>query len=189
MVLVPFTIYVDVTAVGLGTIAVGFSLNEPLPEKFSGTPKQIGVINLIAVGVATPYGPTTINANVTAGTHYVILGIQFEGIAISAYRLKLEGAGLSVDRTFGVLEPITYVYIAFSVDKNGVVSPISSGTISPGGAPIANTGSGSIYGSGLGDALSEIMVTMMYMMLPIMMMNMTMNMIGGMMTSMVQVVR
>ena len=189
MVLVPFTIYADVTAVGVGAAAVGFSLDEPLPEKFGGTPKQIGVINLLVVNVATSYGPTTMVANVTAGTHYVILGIQFEGFIIQSYRLKLEGAGLSIDRTFGAFGPITYVYIAFSVDKNGVVSPISSGTISPGGAPIVNTGSGSIYGGGLGEALSEVMVTMMYTMIPIMMMNMMINMIGGIMTAMVQVVR
>jgi hypothetical protein len=186
MVLVPFTVYADVTALALGSIYIGLSVDEPLASGFSSTPgKVIGILDIYIIGYAVPFGPTTVNVNVGPGNHYVILGIQLPGVSISAYRLQLKGAGTVIDKTFGVLEPVQYVYIAFSVDKNGAVTPISSGIIPPGGSPIANPGGGDIFGPGTMDAMMDAMTNLMIMMIPLMMFSSMMQMMMGMMAGMV----
>jgi len=186
--LIPFTVYVEVTAVALGTACVGLSVDEPLPDKFSNIPgKTIGLININLVGTNIPFGPTTVNVNVGTGDHYVILGIQFPGeLHFETYRLKLQGVGTVVDRTFGWTEPVQYVYIAFSVDKDGRTSIISTGVIAPGGSPIANPGGGSLFGGDIGEAMSKVMSSMMEMMMPLMVMSMTMNLMVGMIYSLMQ---
>jgi len=185
MVLVPFTVYADVTALALESIYIGLSVDEPLASNFSQTPgKVIGIIDIYIIGYAVPFGPTTVNVNVGTGNHYVILGIQ-PGESTGSYRLQLKGAGTVIDKTFGVLEAVQYVYIAFSVDKNGAVTPISSGIISPGGSPIVNPGGGGIFGPGTIDAMMNAMINLMTMMLPLMMFSSMMQMMMGMMAGMV----
>jgi hypothetical protein len=185
--LIPFTVYVEVTAVALGTACVGLSVDEPLPDKFSNIPgKTIGLININLVGTNIPFGPTTVNVNVGTGDHYVILGIQFPSPSFSSYRLKLQGVGTVVDRTFGLAEPVQYVYIAFNVGKDGRTSIISTGVIAPGGSPIANPGGGSLFGGDIGEAMAKVMSSMMEMMIPLMTISMTMNLMVGMIYSLMQ---
>ena len=187
MVLVPFTIYADVTALALGTVYIGLSLDEPLADKFSSTPgKVVGMIDIYAVGIAVPFGPITRNASVGPGDHYVILGIELPAVSFSAYRLQLRGAGTVIDRVFGVLEPKQYVYIAFNLDRNGNIKVISTGTVPPGGSPIATPGGGSFLGTDIATAAVDMMGPLMEMMIPLMTMSMMINMMMGLVTLMTQ---
>jgi hypothetical protein len=184
MVLLTFTVYADVTALStISTAYIGISVDEPLDENFPLTPgKVIGILNIILIGVATPFGPTTVNVNVGPGDHYVILGIKFAGIVIPAYRLQLKGAGTVVDKVFGLTDPKNYVYIAFNVDSNGNIKVISSGIIPPGGSPIVNTGSGNIIGTDITTAVSGMIGPLMESMMPLMLISMMVNMMMGMVT-------
>jgi len=188
MVLVPFTVYADVTGLVIGSIYIGLSVDEPLAEKFSSTPgKVIGILNIPIIGVATPFGPTTVNVNVGPGNHYVILGIEFN-ITISVYRLQLKGAGTVVDKTFGVTE-LQYVYIAFNVDSNGNVKVISSGIIPPNGFPIVSSGGGSIFGTDITTAVSGMIGPLMEAMMPLILISMMVNMMMGMVTGIIGMVK
>jgi hypothetical protein len=188
MVLVPFNVYSEVVALALGSFYIGFSVDEPLPEKFSDIQeKVIGVQDIYIVGRVS-FGPTQVAANVRTGAHYVILGIQLPGISFSTYRLKLQGAGTEIDKTFTFTDAVQYVYISFNVDKNGVVKPIGVGVIAPGGAPIQTPGGGNIFGGDLSDAMTKTVEIMMEMMVPIMMLNMMVSMMTGLIQSMSGVV-
>jgi hypothetical protein len=186
MVMLSFEVYADFTGVTLSFGAyVGFAIDQPLPDHFGGTDFAKGIINVIP-GVTSAFGPTTMPVNVGTGQHYVILGIDVPwGFAAAAYRLKLSGLGVTVDRTFGVLDPKQYVYIAFEVDRNGAARVIGTGTIAPGGSPIATPGGGGIIPGDIGTVMAETMGVMLQAMLPIMMFNMMMQMMVGMIQGMV----
>jgi hypothetical protein len=185
MVVLAFEIYADFTGVALSFGAyVGFAVDQPLPDHFEGTNFVKGIINVIP-GVTSAFGPVSIPVNVGTGQHYVILGIDVPwGFAAAAYRLRLSGLGVTVDRTFGVFDPKQYVYIAFEVDKNGATRVIGTGTIAPGGSPIATPGGGSIIPGDIGVAMAETMGVMLQAMLPIVMFNMMMQMMVGMIQGM-----
>jgi len=185
---VTFTVYVEVSALMLGSIYVGFSVDEPLPDKFSNLPgKVIGILNIYVVGTGVPYGPTTRLVEAGAGTHYVILGAQYYNMLpnIAWVKLRLEGLGTSVEHTMGPLDPLRYVYIAFNVDNKGNVTLITSGTVDPGVAPIASPGGGSGTNMlNISDIINNTTNIMMQTMIPMMMFMMMMNMMMGMMQSM-----
>ena len=185
MVVLSFEIYADFTGVALSFgVYVGFAVDQPLPDHFEGTEFVKGVINVIP-GVTNAFGPVSVPVNVGTGQHYVILGIDVPwGFAAAAYRLRLSGLGVTVDRTFGVLDPKQYVYIAFEVDRNGATRVIGTGTIAPGGSPIATPGGGSIIPGDIGAAMAETMAVMLQAMLPVMMFNMMMQMMVGMIQGM-----
>jgi hypothetical protein len=191
MVVLAFEIYAKVGAVSLvswGSAVVGFSVDTPLPDKISGTPFAKGLIGFPVVGtlIFGEYGPTTVTVNVGTGQHYVILGVEIPGfLNVSSIRLRLSGLGVTVDRTFGPLDPKQYVYITFEVDRNGAARVISTGTIAPGGSPIATPGGGDIISGDIGAAMAETMEVMLQAMLPIMMFNMVMQMMVGMIQGMV----
>jgi hypothetical protein len=188
MVLIPFTVYADVTALAIGAVYIGLSVDEPLADKFSSTPgKVIGIINIYAVGIAVPFGPTTVNVSVGPGDHYVILGIELPAVSFSAYRLQLRGAGTVIDKVFGALEPKQYVYIAFNLDRNGNIKIISTGIVPPGGSPIATPGGGGILGTDVTTAVTNMMGPLMGMMIPLMTMSMMINMMMGLVTSVTQI--
>ena len=188
MATVTFTVYVEVSALMLGSIYVGFSVDEPLPDKFSNLPgKVIGILNIYVVGTGVPYGPTTRLVEAGAGTHYVILGAQYYNMLpnIAWVKLRLEGLGTSVEHTMGPLDPLRYVYIAFNVDNKGNVTLITSGTVDPGVAPIASPGGGSGTNMlNISDIINNTTNIMMQTMIPMMMFMMMMNMMMGMMQSM-----
>jgi hypothetical protein len=186
MVVLAFEIYADFTGVTLSFGAyVGFAVDQPLPDHFDGTDFVKGIINVIP-GVTSAFGPVSVPVNVGTGQHYVILGIDVPwGFAAAAYRLKLSGLGVTVDRTFGVFDPKQYVYIAFEVDRNGATRVIGTGVIAPGGSPIATPGGGSIISGDIGAVMAETMGVMLQVMLPIMMFNMVMQMMVGMIQGMV----
>jgi hypothetical protein len=185
---VPFTVYVEVSALMLGSVYVGFSVDEPLPDRFSDKPgKVIGILNIYVVGAGVPYGPTTRLVEAGKGTHYVILGAQYYNMLpnIAWVKLRLEGLGASVEHTMGPLDPLRYVYIAFSVDDKGAVTPLGSGTVDPGVAPIESSGGGSgINMLDISDIINNIMNMMMQVMMPMMMFMMMMNIMMAMMQSM-----
>jgi len=185
---ITFTVYVEVSALMLGSIYVGFSVDEPLPDKFSNLPgKVIGILNIYVVGTGVPYGPTTRLVEAGAGTHYVILGAQYYNMLpnIAWVKLRLEGLGTSVEHTMGPLDPLRYVYIAFNVDNKGNVTLITSGTVDPGVAPIASPGGGSGTNMlNISDIINNTTNIMMQTMIPMMMFMMMMNMMMGMMQSM-----
>jgi hypothetical protein len=184
MMLVAFNVYAEITALTLGSVYIGFSVDEPLPSTFSQvTGKVIGILDIFGVGIAVKFGPTQFPVNVGTGTHYVILGIQFPGISFSGYRLRLQGAGTEIDKTFGLTDSVQYVYIAFNVDKNGAITPIATGVIAPGGAPIQTPGGGGIFGGDISNAIAGMMGPLMEMMVPIMMLNMMMSMMTGLIQS------
>jgi hypothetical protein len=187
MALVPFTVYADVTALAVGSVYIGLSVDKPLEDKFSSTPgKVFGILDIYAVGIAVPFGPTTVNVSVGPGDHYVILGIELPTPSFSAYRLQLRGAGTEIDRVFGLLEPKQYVYIAFNLDRNGNIKVISTGTVPPGGSPIATPGGGDIFGTDIATAVANMMGPLMQMMVPLMTMSMMINMMMGLVTTMTQ---
>jgi len=185
MVLLTFEVYAEITSsVSWGEAAIGFSVDEPLPEEIHGTNKVIGVVNIYVIGIAVKYGPTTVTANVGKGNHYVILGASPPPtLGDWTSYLRLRGLGVTVE---GYKH--NYPYIAFNVDEKGVARVIGWGTIAPGGAPIAEPGGGSIFGPGaveaIGDMTVEIMENMMPMMLMIMMVNMMMSMVMGLVSGM-----
>jgi hypothetical protein len=191
MVLVPFNVYAEVVALALGEFRLGFSVDEPLPEKFSDIPgKVIGVQRINIIGKVV-FGPTQVPAVVGTGNHYVILGIQpadLSLVELQAYRLRLQGAGTEVDRTF-TSTVAQYVYIAFNVDKNGAVTPIGTGVIAPGGAPIQTPGGGGIFGGDLSSAMAGMIGPLMEMMIPIMMLNMVISMVTGLIQSITGMVK
>jgi hypothetical protein len=185
---VSFTVYVEVSALMLGSIYVGFSVDEPLPDRFSSLPgKVIGILNIYVVGTGVPYGPTTRLVEAGAGTHYVILGAQYYNMLpnIAWIKLRLEGLGARVEHTMGPLDPLRYVYIAFNVDDKGNVTLITSGTVDPGVAPITSPGGGSsINMPDISKIMNDTTNMMMQTMIPMMMFMMMMNMMMGMMQSM-----
>jgi hypothetical protein len=185
MALVTFNVYGEVVALALGSFYMGFSVDEPLPERFSDIPgKVIGVQRIYIVGKVS-FGPTQVTANVGEGNHYVILGIQPADLSLAelqAYRLRLQGAGTEIDRTF-TSTVAQYVYIAFNVNKNGAVTPIGTGVIAAGGAPIQTPGGGGIFGGDIGGAMAGMIGPLMEMMIPIMMLNMMMSMMTGLIQS------
>jgi hypothetical protein len=191
MVVLSFEIYAKVGATSLvswGSAVVGFSVDTPLPDKISGTPFARGFIGFPIVGtlIFGEFGPTTVTVNVGTGQHYVILGVEIPGfLTVSSVRLRLSGLGVTVDRSFGALDPKQYVYIAFEVDRNGATRVIGTGVIAPGGAPIATPGGGSIIPGDIGTVMAETMGVMLQAMLPIMMFNMMMQMMVGMIQGMV----
>jgi hypothetical protein len=186
MVLLTFNVYAEVTALALGEFRLGFSVDEPLPEKFSDIPgKVIGVQRINIIGKIV-FGPTQVPVTVGVGNHYVILGIQpadLSFIELQSYRLRLQGAGKEIDKTF-TATVAQYVYITFSVDKNGAVTPIATGVIAPGGAPIQTPGGGGIFGGDISNVMAGMMRPIMEMMVPIMMLNMMVSMMAGLIQSM-----
>jgi hypothetical protein len=186
--IISFTVYVEASALMLGSIYVGFSVDEPLPDKFSDKPgKVIGILNIYVVGTGVPYGPTTRLVEAGKGTHYVILGAQYYNMLpnIAWVKLRLEGLGARVEHIMGPLDPLRYVYIAFNVDDKGNVTLITSGTVDPGIAPISSQGGGSgINMLDISDIINNTTNMMMYVMMPMMMFMMMMNMMMGMMQSM-----
>lgn len=186
MVLVTFNVYGEVVALALGSFYMGFSVDEPLPERFSGVPgKVIGVQNIYIVGKVS-FGPTQVTANVGEGNHYVVLGIQPADLSfteLQSYRLRLQGAGTEIDRTF-TSTVAQYVYIAFNVDKNGAVTPVGAGVIAAGGAPIQTPGGGGIFGGDIGSAMAGMIGPLMEMMIPIIMLNIMISMMTGLIQSM-----
>ncbi|MDW8086292.1 MAG: hypothetical protein RMI45_08685 [Ignisphaera sp.] len=188
--LIPFTVEAEITALGLGKAYIGFSVDEPLPERFSEIPgKTVGIIDIVVIGVGVKFGPTTVNINVEAGNHYVILGIQLPVISISGCSLKLSGAGAKASTSFNAIESLKYVYIAFNVDKNGVVKIINYGEIAPGGAPIVNPGGGSIFEGDVSNAITLVMGNLIQMMLPLAIMSMMLNLMTGLIQGMTMVIR
>jgi hypothetical protein len=191
MVVLTFEIYAKVGAISLvswGSAVVGFSVDTPLPDKISGTPFARGLIGFPIVGtlIFGEFGPTTVTVNVGTGQHYVILGVEIPGfLTVSSVRLRLRGLGVTVDRTFGALDPKQYVYIAFEVDKNGATRVISTGVIAPGGSPIATPGGGGIIPGDIGAVMADVMGAMLEIMLPMMMFNMVIQMMVGMIQGMV----
>jgi hypothetical protein len=191
VVLITFNVYGEVVALALGSFYMGFSVDEPLPERFSDIPgKVIGVQRIYIVGKVS-FGPTQVTVNVREGDHYVILGIQPADLSLAelqAYRLRLQGAGTEIDRTF-TSTVAQYVYITFNVDKNGAVTPIGTGVIAAGGAPIQTPGGGGIFGGDIGGAIAGMIGPLMEMMIPIMMLNMMINMMAGLVQSVTGMVR
>jgi hypothetical protein len=146
MAIISFTVYVEVSALMIGSVYIGFSVDEPLPDRFSNLPgKAIGILDIYGVGIRVPYGPTSRLVQAGAGTHYVILGAQYGDVLpnITWAKLRIEGAGTSAEYNMGALDPVRYVYIAFSVDDKDAVTPLGSGTVDPGAEPIASSGGGS----------------------------------------------
>ncbi|MEM4167714.1 MAG: hypothetical protein QXW98_04665 [Candidatus Caldarchaeum sp.] len=177
--LVTFSVEVDVGSNAFGSSYVGLSVDTPLPSRIGGTQYTIGLIDLLPLVVAQYR--TTVSVNVGTGTHYVVLGYEIPTNlipAISLVRLKLSGAGTSVERVYGVFDVKQYIYIAFTVDKNGTVNPVSAGQISPGGSPIQSSGGGGIFTGDFGSAMNEVVASMMQIMIPLMMMQMMMGMIA-----------
>lgn len=200
--LIPLEVYAEVTSLTISlspyaNFYVGLSMDEPLPENFKNIyGKVIGIMPIYSALIPAKFGPTTITVNADVGRHYVILGIQPPEGAFSAFgwRLRIKGAGMEVDRSFGVAEPLTYVYIAFEVvkdSKTGVemVNKISSGTIAPNGEPIISSGGTSIFSSGSTAVLGETMGALITSMMPLMMFGMMMQLISGLITSVVGMVR
>jgi hypothetical protein len=189
MVLVAFNVYAEITALTLGSVYIGFSVDEPLPSTFSQIPgKVIGIQDIFVVGLVK-FGPTQVPVNIGTGTHYVILGIQFPGISFSGYRLRLQGIGTEIDKTFSLTDPVQYVYIAFNVDKNGAITPIATGVIAPGGAPIQTPGGGGLFEGDIGNVMAGMMGPILEMMVPIMMLNMMVSMMTGLIQSVTGMVR
>jgi len=189
MAIIPFTVYAEVTALMLGSVYIGFSVDEPLPEKFSNQlGKVMGILDIYGVGINVTYGPTTRLVSAGTGIHYVVLGIQFGEILpnISSAKLRLTGAGTSAEYSFGPLQPVKYLYIAFEIKSNGAIVPIASGVIEPGAAPISTPGGGSALGADVSTAMSEAMHGIIEMMLPLMMLSMMVNMMTGMVMSLTQ---
>jgi len=188
MAIISFTVYVEVSALMVGSVYVGFSVDEPLPDRFSNLPgKVIGILDIYGVGVRVPYGPTSRLVQADAGTHYVILGAQYGDVLpnLTWAKLRIEGAGTSAEYDMGALDPVRYVYIAFSVDDKGAVTPLGSGVIDPGVAPIASSGGGSgINMPDISTLMNNTTNMMMQTMIPMMMFMMMMNMMMGMMQSM-----
>jgi hypothetical protein len=192
MVLVPFTVYAEaaVASISIQTlIYVGLTVDKPLPEDIKGSGNAIGSMVIYVVGSST-YGPTTYNVTVGPGTHYVILGIQFPNVlgiyfSLNWYRLRLTGAGTSIEKTFSPTEPVTYIYISFKVDDKGAITPLGADVISPGGTPIVSTGGGDIFGPGSMEAMTKAMTEMMKIMIPLMMFSSMMQMMMSMMAGMV----
>ena len=172
----------------LGSVYIGFTVDEPLPDRFSNLPgKVMGILDIYGVGVRVPYGPTSRLVDAGAGTHYVILGAQYGDVLpnLTWAKLRIEGAGTSAEYDMGALDPVRYVYIAFSVDDKGAVTPLGSGVIDPGAAPIASSGSAS--GTNMPDInkiMNDTTNMMMQTMIPMMMFMMMMNMMMGVMQSM-----
>jgi hypothetical protein len=185
---ISFTVYVEVSALMLGSVYIGFTVDEPLPDRFSNLPgKVIGILDIYGVGVRVPYGPTSRLVEAGKGTHYVILGAQYGDVLpnITWAKLRIEGAGTSAEYDMGALDPVRYVYIAFQVDSKGKVTPLGSGVIDPGVAPITSSGGGSgINMSDISDIINNTTNMMMQTMIPMMMFMMMMNMMMGMMQSM-----
>jgi hypothetical protein len=188
MAIISFTVYVEVSALMIGSVYIGFSVDEPLPDRFSNLPgKVIGILDIYGVGVRVPFGPTTRLVEAGAGTHYVILGVQFGDVLpnITWAKLRIEGAGTSAEYNMGALDPVRYVYIAFSVDDKGAVTPLGSGTVDPGVVPIASSGGASgINMPDISKIMNDTTNMMMQVMMPMMMFMMMMNMMMGMMQSM-----
>jgi len=186
--IISFTVYVEVTALMIGSVYVGFSIDEPLPGRFSNLPgKVIGIIDIYGIGIKVPFGPTSRLVEAGAGTHYVILGAQFGDMLpnITWAKLKIEGAGTSAEYDMGPLDPVRYVYIAFQVDSKGNVTPLGSGVVDPGVAPITSSGGGSVINMpDIGVFMNDTINMMMQAIIPMMMFMMMMNMMMGMMQSM-----
>jgi hypothetical protein len=190
MVLITFDVYAEATAVALGSVYLGFSVDEPLPSTFAQIQGKTIMVQEIYIVGTVKFGPTQVPVSVGTGTHYVILGIQFPGAtSFTGYRLRLQGAGTEIDKTFSLTDPVQYVYIAFNVDKKGVVTPIATGVIAPGGAPIQTSGGGGIFGGDIGNMVAAMMGPLVEMMVPVMMLNMMVNMMAGLMQSITGMVR
>lgn len=177
--LVTFNVEVDVRSDGYGSSYVGLSVDTPLPSKIRGTQYVIGIIDLIPL-IESRFR-TTITVNVGVGSHYVVLGYEIPYTyvpATSGVRLKLSGAGTSIERRYSIFDVKEYIYIAFEVDKNGTVRPVSSGQISPGSSPIQSSGGGGIFTGDFGSAMNEVVASMIQIMMPLMMMQMMMGMIA-----------
>lgn len=188
MAIISFTVYVEVSALMLGSVYIGFTVDEPLPDRFSNLPgKVMGILDIYGVGVRVPYGPTSRLVDAGAGTHYVILGAQYGDVLpnLTWAKLRIEGAGTSAEYDMGALNPVRYVYIAFQVDSKGNVTPLGSGVIDPGAAPIASSGGGSgINMPDMSALMNDTTNMMMQVMMPMMTFMMMMNMMMGIMQSM-----
>jgi hypothetical protein len=186
MVILSFQARAEIAGISVSfntAIPVGMAVDQPLNSNFN-TAQPGAVIGNIGVLPVLNFGSfeTTIAVNVGVGDHYVILGIALPSVTLNTYRLVLSGAGQSIDKTFSLVEPLTYVYIAFRINRDNSITPLGTGTISPGGTPILSTGGGGIWSSG-GDpaeAMAAAMGPMLEMMIPIMMMSMMIQMITGM---------
>jgi len=197
MVLVPFEVYAKIDHAGIvGTACAGFSVDSPLPSKISGTDKVIGYINISGIGTQE-FGPTTVNANVGEGTHYVVFGVSPEAIVGTYLQLniyiRLSGLGRVVECRIGTYEAVKYVYITFQVQKTKegglTITSIGSGEIAPGGAPIAQPGGGSVFGGGLSEAMADTISVMIENMMPLMIFAMMVNMMMSLITGMMGVFR
>jgi hypothetical protein len=186
MVVLSFQVRAEIAGISVSfnmAIPVGMAVDQPLNSNFN-TAQPGTVIGNIGVLPVVNFGSfeTTIAVNVGVGDHYVILGIALPPVRINTYRLVLSGAGQSIDRTFSLVEPLTYVYITFRINKDNSITPLGTGTISPGGTPILSPGGGGVWSSG-GDpaeAMAAAIGPMLEAMIPIMMMSMMMQMIASM---------
>lgn len=186
MVVLSFQVRAEILGISVSfntAIPVGMAVDQPLNSNFNTTQPgtvigNIGVLPIVNFGSFE----TTQAVNVGVGDHYVILGIAPPPLSFSAYRLVLAGAGQSIDRTFNFGGPLTYVYIAFRINRDNSITPLGTGTIAPGGTPIHSPGGGGIWGSG-GDpaeAMAAAVGPMLEAMIPIMMVSMMMQMMASM---------